>query len=52
MTNSPLVCYYRTRMQMMKSAAGRAFIPIDDTYRVGFITINPGSPVSSNKYLK
>jgi len=44
--------YYRTRMQMMKSAAGRAFIPIDDTYRVGFITINPGSPVSSNKYLK
>ena len=44
--------YYRTRIQMMKSAAGRAFIPIDDTYRVGFITINPGNPVSSNKYLK
>lgn len=44
--------YYRTRMQMMKSAAGRAFIPIDDTYRVGFITINPGDPVSSTKYLK
>jgi type IV pilus assembly protein PilY1 len=44
--------YYRTRMQMMKSAAGRAFIPIDDTYRVGFITINPGSPVSSNRYLR
>ena len=39
--------YYRTRMQMMKTAAGRAFLPIDDTYRVGFITINPGSPVSS-----
>ncbi|MDP2241102.1 MAG: PilC/PilY family type IV pilus protein [Burkholderiales bacterium] len=53
--------YYRTRMQMMKSAAGRAFIPIDDTYRVGFITINPtcqngtttcGSSVRSDKYLK
>jgi type IV pilus assembly protein PilY1 len=44
--------YYRTRMQMMKSAAGRAFIPIDDTYRVGFITINPQSPVSSNRYLR
>jgi type IV pilus assembly protein PilY1 len=44
--------YYRTRMQMMKSAAGRAFIPIDDTYRVGFITINPGSPVSSSRYLR
>jgi type IV pilus assembly protein PilY1 len=44
--------YYRTRMQMMKSAAGRAFIPIDDTYRVGFITINPQSPVSSTRYLR
>mgnify|MGYP001206753837 CR=1 FL=1 len=44
--------YYRTRMQMMKSAAGRAFIPIDDTYRVGFITINPDSPVDSDRYLK
>jgi type IV pilus assembly protein PilY1 len=44
--------YYRTRMQMMKSAAGRAFVPIDDTYRVGFITINPGSPVSSTRYLR
>lgn len=44
--------YYRTRMQMMKSAAGRAFIPIDDTYRVGFITINPQSPVSSSRYLR
>ena len=46
--------YYRTRMQMMKSAAGRAFVPIDDTYRVGFLTINPTSSgsVSSSKYLK
>jgi type IV pilus assembly protein PilY1 len=44
--------YYRTRMQMMKSAAGLAFKAIDDRYRVGFITINPGSPVSTNKYLK
>jgi type IV pilus assembly protein PilY1 len=44
--------YYRTRMQMMKTAAGRAFVPIDDTYRVGFITINPLSPVSSNRYLR
>lgn len=44
--------YYRTRMQMMKAAAGRAFHGIDDTFRVGFITINPGDPVSSTKYLK
>jgi type IV pilus assembly protein PilY1 len=43
--------YYRTRMQAMKSAAGRAFKSIDDRYRVGFVTINPGSPVSSDKYL-
>ena len=39
--------YYRTRMTMMKTAAGRAFTPITDRYRVGFITINPGSPVLS-----
>jgi type IV pilus assembly protein PilY1 len=44
--------YYRSRLKMMKTAAGRAFASIDDTYRVGFITINPGSPVSSAKYLK
>ncbi len=51
--------YYRTRMQMMKSAAGRAFIPINDTYRVGFITIKPFSDpsassgtVDSGRYLR
>jgi len=43
--------YYRTRMQMMKTAAGRAFLPfisnpsatpaIPDRLRIGFITINP-----------
>lgn len=43
--------YYRTRMQSMKSATGRAFGTIDDAYRVGFITINPGSPVADSKYL-
>ena len=43
--------YYRTRLQFMKTAAGQAFLPIDNRYRVGFITINPGSPVSSSKYL-
>ncbi|HYG32927.1 MAG TPA: PilC/PilY family type IV pilus protein [Methylophilaceae bacterium] len=43
--------YYRTRMQTMKSAAGHAFSSIDDAYRVGFVTINPGSPVSSSRYL-
>lgn len=46
--------YYRTRMQMMKTVAGQAFIPIDSRYRVGFITINPmnnSSSVDSSKYL-
>ena len=43
--------YYRKRMQMMKTATGRAFLsfisnpgatpPRPDTLRVGFITINP-----------
>ena len=44
--------YYRSRLKMMKTAAGRAFTSVDDTYRVGFITINPGSPVSAGKYLR
>jgi type IV pilus assembly protein PilY1 len=38
--------YYRTRLAMMKTSSGRAFLSIDDRYRVGFITINPNSPVS------
>ncbi|HQR69673.1 MAG TPA: PilC/PilY family type IV pilus protein [Burkholderiaceae bacterium] len=42
--------YYSTRMQMMKTAVGYAFLELDGRYRVGFITINPGSPVSTNKY--
>ena len=32
--------YYRTRILMMKSAAGRAFSALDDKYRVGLTTIN------------
>lgn len=52
--------YYRTRMQMMKAATGRAFLKFisnpgggkPDSLRVGFITINPGSSVDANKYLK
>ena len=44
--------YYRTRMLSMKTAAGLAFSPLDGRYRVGFLTINPGSTVSSDKYLK
>ncbi len=37
--------YYRTRILMMKSGAGRAFASVGDSYRVGFQTIyaTPGS---------
>ena len=44
--------YYRTRILLMKTAAGRAFSVLNQHYRVGFLTINPGSPVKSSKYLK
>jgi type IV pilus assembly protein PilY1 len=44
--------YYRTRIQMMKTIVGQAFLNITSSYRVGFITINPASntnnPVSSS----
>ncbi|MFN0038143.1 MAG: hypothetical protein ACKVP2_01345, partial [Burkholderiales bacterium] len=43
--------YYRTRMQMMKTSSGLAFKQVTDNFRVGFITINPGSPVASANYL-
>jgi type IV pilus assembly protein PilY1 len=43
--------YYRERVFMMKAAGSRTFIQLTSNYRVGFITINPGSPVSANKYL-
>jgi type IV pilus assembly protein PilY1 len=44
--------YYRTRDTMAKTAIGRAFATLGSQYRVGFITINPGSPVQSDRYLK
>src|SRR5712691_8799021 len=53
-TYSKWYAYYRTRMQMMKTSAGRAFLPFistptatppkPDRLRVGFITINPTVP--------
>jgi type IV pilus assembly protein PilY1 len=55
--------YHRTRMHMMKAAAGRAFANLNEGFRVGFITICPvsgnncqtsamGSSVVAAKYLK
>lgn len=35
--------YYRTRMLLMKTAAGHAFTALDDKFRVGFMTICPSS---------
>jgi len=43
--------YYRTRTLLVKTATGRAFVGIGEGYRVGLITINAGTPVSSSKYL-
>ena len=54
--------YYRTRMLLMKSAAGRAFNGLNDSFRVGFVTICPNGsscdsdtaivPVTANHYLQ
>ncbi len=44
--------YYSTRMQLMKTGVGYAFTQVDGRYRVGLVTINPGSPVASSKYLR
>lgn len=35
--------YYRTRMLMMKTAAGRAFMKLDNNYRVGLMKISASS---------
>ncbi len=44
--------YYRTRMLMMRSAAGRAFSNIDATrFRVGFSTIHETSTSDGNEFL-
>lgn len=45
--------YYRTRMQMMKTAASIAFSSIDENFRVGYFSINNGSGniASNNAFL-
>ena len=35
--------YYRTRISLIKSAASLAFSPLNDTKRIGFITMQPKS---------
>lgn len=44
--------YYRTRMLTMKSGVGRAFVALNDKYRVGFSTINyTGTSDTNDEYL-
>ena len=54
MTNfSNWYAYYRTRILMMKTSVGRAFDQVNESYRVGFITINPTSTGTiGDKYLR
>jgi len=40
--------YYRTRILMMRSAAGRAMFALDNRYRVGFTTINKNSSYNAD----
>ncbi|MEO8806014.1 MAG: hypothetical protein ABI433_08025, partial [Burkholderiaceae bacterium] len=48
--------YYRTRIALTKSAASLAFTPLTDSFRVGFITVNPkddpaSSSINTSKYV-
>lgn len=40
--------YYRTRMNLMRTATGRAFASLDSNYRVGFTAISDSSVSGSN----
>lgn len=42
--------YYRSRYLLMRSSVGEAFKEIDDSFRVGFVTIWGRSPVSVNDF--
>lgn len=51
MTNfSNWYAYYRTRLSMMKTGVGRAFVGLDDSYRVGFMTIHT-TPSDTSRYI-
>jgi type IV pilus assembly protein PilY1 len=44
--------YYRTRINMMKSASGRAFAATGDKYRIGFDRISNQSPTAVTTNIK
>lgn len=43
--------YYRARILAMKTAAGRAFLRLDDRYRLGFMTINTTANSTGDRFL-
>lgn len=43
--------YYRDRLSMMKTGVGRAFAGLDDSYRVGFMTIHT-TPSDTSRYVQ
>lgn len=43
--------YYRTRMQMMKTAVSLAFVDLDDSYRVGYSTIGDKGATDGSEFL-
>ncbi|MCC6472776.1 MAG: hypothetical protein IT514_03430 [Burkholderiales bacterium] len=43
--------YYRTRMMMMKAAVSRVFAGVSDSYRVGFLVIEPYASVESSEFV-
>ncbi len=43
--------YYKSRNQMMKSALGRAFQPLNGNYRVGFVSLSTASANSTFQQL-
>ncbi len=42
--------YYRTRLNLMKTGVGRSFVNLDDSYRVGFMTIHT-TPSDTSRYI-
>ncbi|MEO8297444.1 MAG: PilC/PilY family type IV pilus protein [Burkholderiales bacterium] len=40
--------YYRTRLNLIRTAVGHAFIKLDDNYRIGFTMISDTTVTSSN----
>ena len=44
--------YYRTRLLLMRTAAGKAFSALDSGYRVGFTTIKDNSATDGTNYFR